>query len=482
MSPLTYSAFEVLTYSAFEVRKNYIDEIYTPSYKHLCLDDMMSDLSNVIKAISAQYTDHTSQMLQTDILVSEGYHKLSKIIDRFFFEKDGKFYLSRLSKSRLPTRGEFFAFFKVSFKNHIKGLVQKYRFTEKRTGRKVGDEDGTKNVELSLDDPDIGLQYSDTPDYRSHTESYSVLKQDIVSLLNPLETLVFNQLAEPNDESHIFAKLDQIRKKRSSSKIKAVHMAMGLGMTPELFEAVQNQIKAKVELYMSDNAENTKYNAALQTLENIFGVKVPRSMDSIIVRRLLTIAARDQHDKVTDDVAELLTIVGAKPPKKAAGNATCFGVLFQNNHRVCMACGLKSSCATECSNIGLGDITISPKLLSSRQLMRIPAVTGEPTSDICFLSERDDDIYNYLCENFKRIDHRGDIHFKHRESNDKPSGFVVSIDPKVLKFRINSPSDEIAPSLDKINDSYVIPDSISSDEAIDLIAKHAEERYAASVN
>jgi hypothetical protein len=71
--------------------------------------------------------------------------------------------------NRCPTRGKAFGFIKTAMSNHVRSLVQKYAFTEKRTGVKPPPKQryssirwnciqAAKVVNLSLDDEDACAQ------------------------------------------------------------------------------------------------------------------------------------------------------------------------------------------------------------------------------------------------------------------------------------------------------------------------------------
>lgn len=116
--------------------------------------DLTGDIERLIGKVVAPYVDQSNPMLHFDELQAECRAKLAKIIDG-----------GRLAQC--PTRGKVFAFIKTSFCNHVRGLVQRYAFTAKRTGMKpparlplgAGCMAATKKVQfIRLDDPDIGHQ------------------------------------------------------------------------------------------------------------------------------------------------------------------------------------------------------------------------------------------------------------------------------------------------------------------------------------
>src|SRR5690606_25098839 len=115
---------------------------------------------------------------------------------------------------------------------------------------------------------------------------------------------------------------------------------------------------------------------------------------------------------------------------------SCFAVLFQRNHRTCMSCGLRTACQTEALNYGLGEITLSPKLLGSRASARIPVLTDNPpetdmeenhtdstqgseNSGPFTPTERDEALLSFLEENFKKMKFGTDVYYTHKTGKSK---------------------------------------------------------------
>ena len=96
-----------------------------PKLRPPVLDEMMPDLQRVIASVAQDYCDTTTPHLHFDELMGEGNLKLAEIITKGILISD-----------KCPTRHSFFAFFKTAVNNHTRSRVQKYRFTEKRTGQK----------------------------------------------------------------------------------------------------------------------------------------------------------------------------------------------------------------------------------------------------------------------------------------------------------------------------------------------------------
>ncbi len=453
------------------------------------LDEMMPDISRLIASVAQRFSDHTSPHLHFDEMVGEGRLKLAELLHR-----------GELDRQR--SRADFFKFFKASINNQARSRVQKYRFTEKRTGVKPPprgqrflpkavdpDDDAPpvqeyhKSVELSLDDPELNLQVPDEGT-RPHETLHEVADEYAV-LLTEVEKVVFRQLIQANDLAYSYALLDAYFHKKpgkTSVKIKHEHMAKGIGLAPELFEEAVLSIRAKINNYRSmsedQHEQNSRYSAILSQLKEVFGLQIPPVADDILTRRLLTLAARDQYLKVNKQVAEMLEEVGAKIPTVLGHELSCYGVLYQKNHRICNSCGLRFSCATEAANVGLTKITISPKLLGARQI-RIPAmlptVEGEmpPAAD-----SKDSEIIIYLEETFRKIVWKGETWFSPVESETKDRHFIFCIgaQPVPLKLRFCNPGEEMKTKLTAGGRGYwFAPDNLTLRETLALVDQHAKD-------
>jgi hypothetical protein len=517
----------------------------------LRIEDMMDDLHKVAFSVAKTYTDESCFALNFDDLRAECLKKVVDVIKAGWL-------------TRAKNRVEFFKVAKTSMNNHVRGIVQRHRFTIKRTGHKapdrsgfigIGDEvsvvennrqiratvrvrneDGTFELtftrekpavqrsyrydeltrlkvevnikpDVSLDDPDIHIQVSSTEDSTSYSFDQELL-EDLKVFLTPLELLVLAQLTDPNPGAYMFSYLGSSRgRKRGeplSVKLSHQHMAEGLGISPELFAEVHQSIKTKyMEKIMNNKPEDVRFNSALATLENIFGVQVPRSTDRVIVARLFTICARDQLEKVSSDVEKLLTVVGAKPPVLEGDRLSCFGVLFQRNHRTCMSCGLRTACQTEALNYGLGEITLSPKLLGSRNV-RTPVLTDQqpstdPTmpkassSDVPSApeqkrstppaaagpftpTERDEALLVHLRDNYKQIKFGTDVYYSHKDGKAK-CVFYVGKEGEPFELRFCKPSEALKKVLVRKVRSFYLPPEMASEEAIKLIDQHADETF-----
>jgi 6-pyruvoyl-tetrahydropterin synthase len=464
----------------------------------LVLDDMMEDLLKVAISVATTYTDNSCFALNFNDLKAECLKKVVDVIKAGWL-------------NRARNRVEFFKIAKTAMNNHVKGIVQRHRFTIKRTGHRAPDRNDPTAVnikpDVSLDDPDVHLQVSSTEDTSCSFDQE--LLEDLKVFLTPLELLVLEQLADPNPGAYMFSYLGTARGRKKneplSVKLSHQHMAEGLGISIELFAELHQSIKQKyVEKIMNNKPEDVRFNSALSTLENIFGVQIPRSTDRVIVARLFTICARDQLEKVNGDVGTLLSIVGAKPPQMDGDRLSCFGVLFQKNNRTCTSCGLRTACQTEALNYGLGEITLSPKLLGSRNV-RTPVLTDQqpsidstmskpsasdlpaspapenkpaptPASGPFTPTERDEALLVHLRDKYKQIKFGVDTYYAHKDGKPK-CVFYIGKEGEPFELRFCKPSEVIKKILVRKVRSFYLPPEMTAEDAIKIIDQHADETF-----
>lgn len=450
-----------------------------PKYRPPILDEMMPDIENVIFSIAKKYTDQSCPALHTDELVGEGRMKLAKCITDGWMD-------------RAQTRVEFFKILKTAVNNHVKGLVHAHRFTVKRTGQKPPPRDqrflpgtsqaSTKPVEISLDDPESHLQVGEDGAW---DDAHCDLEEDIMSVLSPLERLVLRQQVDPNAETLCYATVDAHFNRKPGSvdiRIKDVHQAQGIGISVELWRQCVESIKQKT-IRMQEEELNPQKNAAIQQLATIFNVQVPRSLDMMVVRRLFTLAARDNAELVNSQVVDLLRLIGARPPEvRHSGTVACFGVLFKQNHQSCANCGLKVACEAECANYGLSSITVDQRMLGSRGV-RTPMLTASaPASSEAVVRDsvargRDTEVLSYVTEHFTSVRYDKWTYFKHKQGGSK-SVFRVESGENALSGQVSfcKPSDALKPRLEKQRKgSYFVPAGLSYDEAVELVNEHASQ-------
>jgi hypothetical protein len=481
---------------ATPLRQFAIGMFETPALRPPILEEMQDDLERLIAKAARQYSDQSCPELNYDELVAEGRAKLAHVLcDR------------RISFKKLPTRVHFFRFFAASLNNHVRSLVHKYRFTEKRTGVKPPPKeerfspvqaDRIKTAEVRLDDEEVNLQVADQPCSSAKDKETVEIMEDYESRLNKVERMVFRQLAEPNEEALFYARYDSMighrRGEPVNIKIKREHLAQGLSdetgeeFPLELFEKIVLRIREKITKHrsMTHAEENAHFrrNAALAQLEQIFNLQIPKSIDEIVVRRLLTICARDQYDKIEADptIKTLLIEVGAKVPEIQGDVLNCRGVAYERNNRICNSCGYRVACAAECANYGLGKIKISPRLLGAK-LTRVPAILpNDPDAEEAPApSDEEAEIVSYLDENFRRMAYKGESYYTHKDNsteNQKKKLFRVDNNGADFRIQFCAPSEALKKKLRFEQKSYFTQPSLSVGEVITMIDQHAKETYA----
>lgn len=472
------------------VRRFALTMFQAPALRPPVLEEMQDDLERLVAKVARQYSDQSCPELNYDELVGEGRAKLAYVMcDK------------RVTFKKVPTRIHFFRFFATALNNHVRSLVHKYRFTEKRTGVKPPPKEERfspvsaerlKTAEVRLDDEEINLQVADQPCESARNSEMAEIKEDYESLLDDAEIAVFRQLTEPNAISRNLALIDaNIGRKPGSPlniKIKFEHLAAGISekFPVSLFNDLVLSIREKITKHraMTHVEENAQFrrNAALAQLEQIFNLQIPKSIDEIIVRRLLTICARDQYDKIVADpsIKGLLLEVGAKVPEMHGDVLNCKGVAYQKNNRICNSCGYRVACAAECANYGLGKVTISPKLMGSK-MTRVPAILpNDPDAEETPApSDEEAEIVSYLDENFRKMSAKGQPYYGHKE-NIGQTKRLFRVDNNGAEFRIQfcAPSESLKKRLRFEQKSYFTPPSLSVGEVIALIDLHAKETYA----
>jgi hypothetical protein len=450
----------------------------------LRLEDMQSDIDRLAHSVALHYTDDSCVFLHTDELVGECKAALANVIHKQW-----------LTKAR--TRGVFFRVLKTSMCNRMRSLVQQYRFTQKRTGIKPPpkhqrnvDFKSYKPNEISLDDPDAHLQVGE--DERGVHESdmdAEELKREIYNHL-PLGLddngapvrLVFTELIEPSLNSFVIAQLDAYRGLKNYDRMKVrvshAHRAQALNISIELFEKAVLQIQQVTERLREMNPEDQRYDQILGLLSEAFSVQVPRNLQPMLVRRMFTIAARDNWQKVTPEVEEALSEIGAVAPKFDKDSMRCHGILYQRGHKICESCGVKVSCAAQAANIGLGEITIHPKLLGAK-LTRTPFILPAASAAVPLTTtEREQNIVDYLFRNFRHVTHQGELYFQPKDFQDKSKLiFSIGVSSIPLRLRFCKPNPLLKRRLVYVNKGYYAPDSMPAEAVIELINEHARFAY-----
>lgn len=461
-----------------------------PALTSLRFEDLLEDAKRLASSIAAQYTDKTCVFLHTDELESEARMALVNVLEKGWLE-------------RAKTRNEFFKVLKTAMCNRMRSLVQQHRFTQKRTGIKPPPKhersinfESCKPNEISLDDPDAHLQVSEE-DQGVHEDDFDTkeLMREIKARLCTFELMVFQQLVEPNILALMLAQEDSIRKQKPGAFCKITiteqNKIDGLGLTGddvpqpyvtvEAFQKAVLRIQEVTESLREMNPTDQRYEMALDALAELFHLQIPKSTPPVVVKRMLTIAARDNWQKVTPEVETLLSDVGAVAPKFDRDSMRCYGVLYLKGHRLCESCGVKVGCSTQAANIGLGEITIHPKLLGAK-LRRTPYLVPVAATEKPLLtsSMRDNDIVSYLSSGkFKRVTHQGDLYFQPKDFPDKQKMlFCLGSSSIPLRLRFCNPSQALRKKLLYQNKGYYASELLSAQEVIGLIDEHAKSAYA----
>lgn len=469
-------------------RQKYFLLFTDPKLRPPVLEEMMPDLQRVIASVSQQYSDATTPHLHFDEMMGEGNLKLAELITKDALD-------------RQTCRWDFFAYFKTTVSNHARSRVQKYRFTAKRTGQKPPPRDQRfntnapeyhKNVDLSLDDPDSGLQ---VPDRHQHSEledvdinwGFGPTSEEYSHNLTPVEKLVYHEMIMPSAHARCYAELDAMRKANRGSvniKIKFAHMAEAVGISIELFEEAVLSIRNKIKQYRmstEDQRDNeARRSAIVAQLKQVFGLQIPTDVDDMVVRRMLTMAARDQFDKLNPQINEMLTEVGAKVPRSIGNEKlACYGVLYQRNCRQCNTCDLRHSCSVEAASLGLTKMTFSPKLLGARQI-RVPAFLPHvATTTPRQISSADEaEIVSHLDETYQRADRNDLIYYYHHVGSEHKRRYLFCIEQQSpLKLRFCTPSENLKKQLVGKQKTWCAKEGATLSEIIALIEQHGKETF-----
>lgn len=459
-----------------------------PELRPPVYEEMVGDMGNIINKVVAPYVSASCMELHFEELVSECWAKTTKM------NSDGLL-------DRCRTRSEYFAQYKTAIANHVCSLVQKHIFTEKRTGVKAPPKDQRKGlteypgrqVEVRIDDPDANVQISEI-ECGDDSSAFRELLEEVAVRLNYLEKGVLNQLISPNEEALFYAHQEAELGREVGDplrvRIRQEHLARGIGISIEQFHQIHDSIKQKCLFMKSQQDEDSKHAAAMATLLQFFGIQIPRSIDDITRKRALMVAARHQYDRVKDNngIKSALSICDIPVPEMRNDRFTCFGVMFQKHHRTCENCGVKDACELKAANYGLGEITMSHKLLGARNV-RVPVIRPARMTALALSNERDEEILAFLDENFRRVQNgEGPVHYRHNERTAAPGvgneQMIFTLEcPSPLRLRFINPSEELKLSLKPESTqkggrrSWMLPESLNCDEAINLIRTHAQVTF-----
>jgi len=363
-------------------------------------------------------------------------------------------------------RAEFFRYAKTVVNNRARTLVQQHLMTRKRAG---DFQVNGKMTHVTLDDPECASRI----EFSTADSSDSVLPEgwlDDIATLSPVERMVLRQVTEPSETSLMLAQ-HLTRSSRRSVEVKNEHHAMALGMSLEEFLRVLQGTRTKIMAYKNAD-EDVEYNKALATLEDAFKIHVPQHLERSVVKRLLTLAARDNYRVLTDapELAAAMRVIGARMPESMGGTLRCYGVLYHPKERSCAACGLRVACATEAANIGLGKISLSSSLVGVSS--RVPQIVPRADANTpAFSSARDELVWAWLSEHLTCTTTRSEFTFK---ADGKHALFVVDMQGHVC-FVDPASTD----GLSEREGRWYLPDAVTLDDAIELINSHVTATYAA---
>jgi len=468
------------------------------------LDSRASEISNIIRRSAALHTDATHPCLGFDDMVAEGWQKVMTIYTK-----------EQWQRFESKPRAEFFKYVKTAVNNHLMSLVARYRLTSKR-GYDASTQ--AKRVDISID-ADDGV---DVPD--ASTEPFAAsgleLLRDFAVMLDPVERLILAQRHTPNDAAVVYAYLDRPAESRSL-KIKTEHQAAGLGLPTDLYTAKLTSLLGKLKIYMQDPTRDSSFWSHVRVLEEVFKVKTPPHLDHVVVRRLMAIAARDQYELVTDDVAVRLRAINVPVPAydQKSERLQCYGILFKEGHRACASCTLNASCKVTAQNLGLGTITIDSQLMPAGQqrcptageVGAIPDCAGDdltvsddsasteaaaptaeanPAPEPPALSVVDDhndsllttQLMDHLRARLTPAKSGSTLYFYLKGAGKRPiypfnyvGGSPRRLDD-VVPIRVCAPSAEVRARLVRAHGGYYVPETMTYDEAAEIFDMHINDR------
>jgi hypothetical protein len=451
-------------------------------------EEMAPELDRLMGKVSAPYIDYSKPNLHPDELIAEGRAKVAQ------WHHTGRF-------NEIPTRYEFFKFAKVGFKNVVNSLVQKHVFTRKRTGitaPKKGDEESIdrwresvgfaseRPVSISLDDEESGFQVGDN-EIATHSDYPPELLEHVQLKMTFQERAVFQQLTEPNAETLELAKMDAYRGHKPGQplkiKIRPEHYAAGLDMPMDMYNDKLASMREKFQEAMStyDSPDQIKKNAATAQLAEIFGVQVVHTFEPVVIRRMFTIAAVLQNNKVTPEVEALLKMVGAIVPQRRGGTLSCQGILPDPRTRACSSCALYNQCRADAANVGLdGQINIDKSKILGAKIVRQPTYSMEAQTEVTLppvTDPRDEEIIQFLQENFRQGIHDGDIVYRHLDRNMSDRNRIVfAVDSRrvPLALRFCNPCATLKDELKMTGNGWYLPADATTKDAVELINAHAQ--------
>jgi hypothetical protein len=461
-----------------------------PELRPPIYEELVADMQHIIFKVASTYVDATCVELHFEDLVADCWAKTSAMVHRGLL-------------TRCRNRIEYFKQYKTAILNHVRSLVQRHRFTEKRTGIRPPPKEerhtvasvSTKPHEVRIDDPDCGFQLADLAESGSASEGahYRELLEDVNSRLDHDGRSVLGQLLSPNGEALFVAWYEAHRGLAPGQplrvKIRQEHLAKGVNMDLDKFQGIRDQIKRKCSFMKDHQEDDPRQLAAMATLVQFFGVQIPRSISETVRKRALTVAAQHQYDRIKDDegIKEALRICGIPLPVVRNDRFECFGVMFLKENHTCENCGVREACEMQAANFGLNLVTMSAKLLGTRHprtaVVKPARYPGDPAG---VESEREEEIMVFLDENFRRVNHRGEICYQHKDRLEGPGmQLIFSIGREIapLRLRFIGPAEELKSSLVLESSSrggkpsWYLPPQLSVEQSLNLIRAHAQDTF-----
>lgn len=171
--------------------------------------DLSGDIERLIHSIALPYVDDSNVLMHEDELRAECLAKLARVIVAGHL-------------LNCPTRAKAFGFIKTVMKNHIRSLVEKFAFAQRRTGvktvpRRLRSKNGNtatqpKLVKLSLNEEDVALRVG----LADPTFKKMELLEELAFRLTPHERQALTLLLLGGDEDtepRVKAAVTRIKKK-----------------------------------------------------------------------------------------------------------------------------------------------------------------------------------------------------------------------------------------------------------------------------
>jgi len=211
-------------------------------------EDFSGDLERLIGVLVTPWVNQSHPLMHDDELRAECRAKLAYILNGGFL-------------SKCSSRAKAFAFIKTSLRNHLRSLVQKYVFTEKRTGVKPPPKmSSAADGALAQSPEKVGFVWLD--DDENHFEigamdsgfALNEFLEELHDALTPVERIIFQKLASGEETLIQFSNSKhsnrQIREMTTVIRFKAKSVLVGKGVNVST-ETTNHQV--------ASNASHSKY-------------------------------------------------------------------------------------------------------------------------------------------------------------------------------------------------------------------------------